>query len=139
MDHSFFVSLFCYVLFVCCCHCCCCCFLWTSFFAFCLSNNLPESLSNHSISSSFLVKSSEVENKCRLFCLHTSQFSRKHIMMGPKRFLPEIQSDGLNEITRGDLQEGVCGRSFGLNYCVAYSRDLRTPSGHSPSGPLVES
>lgn len=68
---------------------------------------LPESLSTYGILSSFSVKRAEAEIKCYLFCLHTSQFSSKHIMIGPKWFLPEIQAYTLNEITRGDWQEGV--------------------------------
>lgn len=61
---------------------------------------LPESLSNHSILSGFSVESAEVKIICHLSCLHTSWFSSKHFMTGPKCFLPEIQADALNEITR---------------------------------------
>lgn len=61
---------------------------------------LPESLSNHSILSSFSDKSAEVEIKCHLFCLHTSLFFSEPIMIGPKWFLSEMQAGSLNENTR---------------------------------------
>lgn len=77
------------------------------FFFLALPIVLPESLSSHGILSSFLVKSAEVKIKCHLSCLHTSCFSSKHFMTGPKWLLPEIRADSLNEITRGHWQEGV--------------------------------
>lgn len=36
--------------------------------------------------------------------------SLKTHTIGPKLFLPEIQTYTLNEITSGDWQEGVCGK-----------------------------